>query len=273
MSILSPQTVNPDLEPNAKLPYAASLHGDLHLGVFYPPRWSSKDRRAAIVLFFGGGWAGGHVNQFYGQASRLAALGMLAICPEYRTKSSDGTDPFAAIADAKAAIRWVRAHAGELGADPNRIAAGGGSAGGHIALAAAVLNGLERPDQDLSVRSTPDLLVLYNPVVDTTAQGFGIDRLGDRFAEASPVHHLRAGLPPAIVFHGEADTTVPFENVQRFCQGMERLGNTCELIPYPGANHGFFNASHGESAYEDTLRRTIDFLRRNQFLVRGSEQP
>jgi acetyl esterase/lipase len=247
------------------LTYAKGSKADLRLHVFYPPQWSAKDRRPAIVFFFGGGWVGGTPAQFYAHAARLASLGMVAMSAEYRTHNGDGTDPFAAVADAKAAIRWVRAHAGELGIDPDRIAAGGGSAGGHLALASAVLP-IERPDQDSSIRSTPDLLVLFNPVVDTTERGYGKDKLGDRALEASPVDHLCAGLPPAIVFHGTADTTVPFENVERLCRGMQALGETCELVPYAGQKHGFFNATTSQANYDDTVGRSIEFLRRHGYL-------
>jgi acetyl esterase len=254
-----------EIQPDVKLAYATSAHGDLKLHVFRPPHWTASDRRPAIVFFFGGGWVGGTPTQFYPHAARLAALGMVAMSAEYRTKKSDDTDPFAAVADAKAAIRWVRAHAAELGIDPNRIAAGGGSAGGHLALATAILD-FERAGQDRSIRSTPDLLVLYNPVADTTERGYGNDKLGDRALEASPVDHLRTGLPPAIVFHGTADTTVPFENVERLCKGMQALGETCELVPYAGQNHGFFNAAKNQANYEDTMRRTIEFLRSHGYL-------
>jgi acetyl esterase len=261
--------VETTLQPDAKLAYAKGTQRDLFLHVFRPPQWSAGDKRPAIVFFFGGGWVGGTPTQFYGHSSRLASLGMVAISAEYRTNKTDGTDPFASMADAKAAIRWVRAHAVELGIDPNRIAAGGGSAGGHVALSSAVL-AVERPEQDLSIRSTPDLLVLYNPVVDTTERGYGHERLGARMLDASPVDHLRAGLPAAIVFHGTADTTVPFENVERLCKGMQALGEECELVPYAGMKHGFFNATN-EANYRDTLRRTIDFLRRHEYLPRENQ--
>ena len=57
----------------------------------------------------------------------------VAICAEYRTESSHGTDPYTCVADGRSAMRWVRAHVAELNVDPHRIAAGGGSAGGHVA--------------------------------------------------------------------------------------------------------------------------------------------
>ncbi|MBN86612.1 MAG: hypothetical protein CL885_03730, partial [Dehalococcoidia bacterium] len=78
---------------------------------------------------------------------------------------------FACIEDGKSAIRWVREHASELGIDPNRLAAGGGSAGGHVAATTGVLKGLDNPAEDASVSSRPRALVLFNPVIDTTEKG------------------------------------------------------------------------------------------------------
>ncbi|NIQ76054.1 MAG: prolyl oligopeptidase family serine peptidase, partial [Nitrospinaceae bacterium] len=56
-----------------------------------------------------------------------------------------------------------------------------------------------------------------------------------------PCHHVRPGLPPTLVFHGTADKTVPFENAERFTRLMNESGNICELVPFEGRNHGFFN--------------------------------
>ena len=90
--------------------------------------------------------------------------------------------------------------------------------------------------------------------------------LGRRQREASPVDHVRPHLPPTLIFHGTADTTAPFENVQRFCRLMHNAGNRCELVPYPGKKHGFFNYSRDKAVYADTLRRADEFLRELGYL-------
>ena len=148
-----------------------------------------------------------------------------------------------------------------LGIDPGRVAAGGGSAGGHLAAATAFVEGFDDPADDQSVSPKPDALCLFNPVIDTTEKGYGASRLGDKKVAFSPVHHVAKGAPPAIVFHGTADKTVPFENVQRFERRMKAVGARCELMPFEGKGHGFFNVGRdGGDAYRKTVRAMDRFL-------------
>src|SRR5690606_36825431 len=149
----------------------------------------------AIVFFFGGAWTMGTVEQFVPQATHLAARGMVAIVADYRVFGRHGTSAFEAIADARSAIRWVRGHAQELGIDPDRIAAGGGSAGGHLAASTALLDGPDDPGDDLRVSARPSALVLFNPAVDTSPKERpqrASDSIGARFGgrgrDGSPLH-------------------------------------------------------------------------------------
>ncbi len=254
------QPPTPEFKPDRTVVYKAVEGDDLKLDIFQPRGWERGDRRPAIVFFFGGGWTGGTTAQFYPHSRLFALRGMVAISAQYRTKSSHGTDPFACIEDGKSAIRWVHEHAAELGIDPNRVSAGGGSAGGHVAATTAVLKGLEEPTEDGSISSRPKALVLFNPVIDTTEKGYGAEKLGTRQLAASPVHHVRPGLPPTIIFHGTADTTVPFENVKRFQAEMRKTGNECELVPYEGEAHGFFNYTRNFEAYLDSTSQADAFL-------------
>ncbi len=251
---------NREFKPDKEIVFKPFDKDPLELNVFLPEDWSAADKRPAIVFFFGGGWVGGSPTQFYPHSRYFSSRGMVAISAQYRTKNSHGTSPFACIADGKSAIRWVRRHAGDLGVDPNRVAAGGGSAGGHVAAAAGVLDGLDEKREDTSVSSIPNALALFNPVIDTTEKGYGAEKLGSRAADASPAHHVRSGLPPTIVFHGTADTTVPYENVERFTAAMKKAGNRCELVPFGGRPHGFFNYSRSRISYIGTVWHADRFL-------------
>ena len=245
--------------------YKTTPQGDLKWHVF---QCGTGSNRPAIVFFFGGGWVGGSPQQFFPHCRHLASLGMVAIAAEYRVKNRHGTSPFECVADGKSAVRYLRAHAEELGVNPRRIVAAGGSAGGHVAACTATIAAYNEENEDASVSSKPNALVLFNPVVDTTKLGYGANRFGDDPTVLSPVHHIRGGLPPTIIFHGTADTTVPFENVERFYREMLAAHNECHLVPFAGKKHGFFNYNKEEDhkSYKETVVHMDDFLRRHGFI-------
>jgi len=234
--------------PTRKVVYKTASDVKLSLHVFEPEGHKASDKRPAIVFFFGGGWVGGSPSQFYPHCAELAKLGMVAMSAEYRVKSRNNTTPFECVADGKSAIRWVRTHAAELGIDPAKLAAGGGSAGGHVAASTGVISGHEEAGEDKTVSSRPVALVLFNPVIDTSKKGYGYNRLKARYKELSPVEHVDASDPPTILFHGTGDTTVPFANAADFAARMKKAGNRCELVSFPGAKHGIINhGRHGNN--------------------------
>lgn len=243
----------------------------LDLAIHLPEGWTATDQRPAIVFFFGGGWNGGAPDQFHNHCRYLASRGMVAISADYRVKSRHQVLPATCVADAKSALRWIRANASRLGIDPARLAAGGGSAGGHLAAATATLPGLDDPADDRSVACTPNALVLFNPVLTLAPvdglelKGFGERSTAERFGcaptEISPTHQVRAGVPPTIILHGTADTTVPLATVAVFRDRMLAAGNRCELIVYGGQGHGFFNFGRKDPRYAyETLTATDRFL-------------
>lgn len=241
---------------------------ELRLHVFTPDSPSGSVQRPAIVFFFGGGWKEGPVNHFVPQAKHLAERGMVAIVADYRVFGRYGTSPFEAMADAKSAVRWVRAHSTELGIDPERIVAAGGSSGGHIALSAAVFDRFDEATEDENVSSKPNALVLFNPVVDTTRTTNALlkERFGERGREGSPLHHLDS-LPPTIILHGKADAVVPYADVRRFCSEAKSRGNDCLLVGYDDAPHGFFTPGPAEGKwYRETLLEADRFLTRLGYL-------
>lgn len=239
---------------------------ELALHVFEPEGHASTETRAAAVFFFGGGWNGGTPSQFVPHARYLASRGMVTMVAEYRTRSQHEATPFDCVADAKSAIRWMRAHAKALGIDPERIAAGGGSAGGHLAAATATVEGLDDGRDDLSVSAVPNALLLFNPVYDNGPGGYGHDRVGERFEEISPYHNIRKGMPPAITFLGTRDRLIPVETAKRFQEKMRSVGSTSALFLYEDQGHGFFNhQDFRPGASPDFYYRTM--LETDRFLV------
>ena len=248
-------------EPDRTLVYKTAGDVKLALEVFLPPDHKPEASRPAIVFFFGGGWVGGSPKQFYPHCRYLASRGMVAVSAEYRVRNRHGTTPWDCVRDGKSAVRWVRANARQLGVDPKRIAAGGGSAGGHVAACTGTIDGLDEPGEDAAVPSRPDAMALFNPVIDTGPGGYGYSRLKEKYKEISPVEHVEPGVPPTILFHGTGDTTVPLANCRDFQERMKKAGNRCELLTFEGASHGFFNYGRGDgTAFVETVRAMDRFL-------------
>ncbi len=228
--------------------------------IIYKPEWNANVNLPAIVFFFGGGWVGGNPSHFQLQAKYLASRGMVAVCPDYRTKNRHNTTPFESIKDAKSAMRYLKIHGTEMGIDTSRIVASGGSSGGHLAACTAIIDGVNQESDNLSVSPKPMALILFNPVVDTGKRGYGQEKLEGREFEISPVHHVTAGVPPTLIMHGKADSTVPYENVVRFKHSMMQEGNKCILTGYKKQEHGFFNFSKKPKFFKKTLQKTEWFL-------------
>ncbi|MFB9052715.1 alpha/beta hydrolase [Formosa undariae] len=253
-------------EPDSIVTYKSTAQGDLKMTIFKPKKYKVSDDSPVIVFFFGGGWSGGSTDQFYQQARYFSDKGYLAISAEYRIFSKHKTSPFESVTDAKSAVRWIRAHASELGVNPNKLIASGGSAGGHIAACTGVIEGYDEEGEDLKISSVPNAMILFNPVLDTTEKGYGVKKVGeDRKTDISPCNHVHLGIPPTLIFHGTADKTVPFENAERFAFLMNEVGNTCELVSFEGEDHGFFNGSFfrknsTDEVFNITMKKSFEFL-------------
>ncbi|MCA8995618.1 MAG: alpha/beta hydrolase [Planctomycetaceae bacterium] len=258
-------------DPNRKITYKVVGEVELQLHVF-EPKAKAKEPRAAIVFFFGGGWNGGSPSQFYPHCRHLADQGMWAAAAEYRVNKTHGTTPFECVADGKSAIRFVRSHAKELHVDPNRIAASGGSAGGHVAAAVATVPGLDERGESQEISCRPNALVLFNPVYDNGPDGYGHSRVADRYEEISPMHNIRDGIPPAIVFLGTEDKLIPVDTAKTFQAKMKERGADSRLFLYEGQPHGFFNFGRSENQYyEETVAEMDEFLRDHGFLTKASD--
>ena len=217
-------------------------------------------KKPAIVFFFGGGWHGGSPAQFEDQAQYFAKRGMIAITADYRVKSRHGVQVVECVKDAKAAIAWVRENAERLGIDPNKIAASGGSAGGHLAAATGTISGFGSDER-------PNAMILFNPACTLapiegwqpigSKADLSVERFGVEPQILSPAHHIGPHTPPTLILHGKADTTVPYASVVAFESVMKKAGRPCKLVGYEGEGHGFFN--RGEATAK-TLVEADSFL-------------
>lgn len=267
--------------PDREVVYKKAGDEALKYFLFYPPGFRAGEAIPAVVWFHGGGWTAGDANVFFPHARYFAQRGAIGVSVAYRLVKPDGPTVGDCVADAKSALRYLRSHAAELGIDPKHIAALGDSAGGHLAAALATVGGFDDPGDDLSVNAMPDLMVLFNPVLDLTYAGFIRTVMGgaamDKHAtpeqatpsdaqlalakKLSPLNHV-ARIPPTLVMHGAQDRIVPAGQSEKFCTLARAAGNSCEFALLPNARHAFVVARYtaAEAAVVDVLRRTDVFL-------------
>ena len=215
----------------------------LRLFVVKPAGARTNAPRPAFVYFFGGAWTRGNPAKSIGWARLAAKWGMIGIAPDYRTTERFGTTPVEAVADARAALRWVEDHAAELGVDTNKIVVSGSSAGGHLALWTAIAKPPFGSPPAESPTVKPAALVLISAPGDTTPAAWNneaskIKRFGPHIGDVSPQQNLDAKMPPVILFHGTADPTVPYRLAVALHDQLAAAGNTCEFITMPGGGHG-----------------------------------
>ncbi len=231
--------------------YKKTDQKELKIFIHFPADWKPTDTRPAMVFFFGGGWVKGNPGQFQRQAEYFASRGLVTARADYRLNIG----PTLAVEDAKSAIRFVRAHAKELGIDPSRIVGSGGSAGGHLAAATTLCPGIDAAGEDTTISSQPNAMVLFNPVMD-------MRQLAERFtltpAQASAISpnvFESKDSPPCIMFFGSEDQLAAY--ARDYIAASKKLGNRAELYIAPGQKHGFFNTSPWTEA---TAKQADQFL-------------
>ena len=262
--------------PYAALPGARPLELDLYL--------PAGDGPHPVALFLhGGGWRLGSRHSggpaFPGRSlfERAAAAGIAVASADYRL-SGEAVWP-AQLSDAKAAVRWLRARAGELGVDGDRIAAWGESAGGHLAelLGLVADEGLEGDVGVTGPSSAVGAVAAWyapsdvaavapdtgaDPADATTREaqllGAAPSAVPEVAAQASPVTYARAGVPPFLLLHGRADRFVPCVQSERLTAALAGAGADVALHTYDGAGHMWLGAPE---AAADALDRTVAFLR------------
>lgn len=269
------------------VPYAA-IPGirPLELDLFLPPEDLRRPVPAAVFLH-GGGWRLGSrrsAGPAYAGASvppfeRIAQAGMAVASLDYRL-SGEATWP-AQLHDAKAAVRWLRARAGEVGIDPVRIAAWGESAGGHLAELLGLTAGIQELEGDVGVSGVSsavaavvawyapsDLRTLANDngaeSMDPASReaqllGAAVPTVPDAAAQASPITHVASGAPPFLLLHGRADRLVPCVQSERLRAALAQAGVDAALEIIDGAGHMWMGS---RTAAGQALDRTITELKR-----------
>jgi acetyl esterase len=230
--------------------YKKTPQGDLKLHFHFPADWKAGDHRPGMIFFFGGGWKTGTAEQFIPQAEYFATRGLVTVRADYRVLDKHGTTPDIATADAKSAVRWLRGHAEDFGIDPAKIIGSGGSAGGHLAAAALLVEGFDAKTDDLAISSKPDALVLFNPALNLTlgnkARKF-VDAKGNDIGKAlSATAYLKQRTVPTVIVFGSSDGLKAHGD--EFLKLATGLGGRCEEWVAERQSHGFFNRQPWTSA-------------------------
>jgi acetyl esterase/lipase len=262
------------------VPYAA-IPGirPLELDLWLPP---GEGPFPVVVFLHGGGWRVGSRHSAGPMLSdpfpRVAAAGIAVAAVDYRL-TGEAIWP-AQLHDGKAAVRWLRARAAELEVDPDRIAAWGESAGGHLAELLGLVAD-EKLEGDVGISGpTSEVAAVaawYAPSdVAAVATDLGQDPADPQTrealllggpavllpgvaAEASPVTHVSPGAPPFLLLHGRADSLIPCAQSERLHAALVDVGDDVELHIYEGADH-MWRGTPDVAA--DALDRTVAFLRR-----------
>jgi acetyl esterase/lipase len=153
-------------------------------------------------------------------------------------------------------VRWLRQNAERLCVDSQRVVGSGGSAGAHVAACAALIQGMEAEEEDLTVPSRPDALLLFNPVLQVLPRHFPDTvptlEMGEQI---SPVRYVDRGTPPTLLMYGTEDRHMP--PARDYVRLAEAAGCRAELYLAEEQEHGFFNDSPW---FERTLYRADEFL-------------
>ena len=249
----------------------AGIGGPLIVRIFEPPS-NTTEARSAILLIHGGVWNKGDASWMDSDAAPYASLGMLALSLDYRLSDGSTVTPFDALADVRTAIRWMRAESRRLQIDPTKIAVLGESAGGHLAVSAAVFS----EPYGSGISAKPNVLILSSPAV-SVAQLKSFQELAGGPAQAaslSPHLHIGANMPPTLVLQGEKDSLSPAEEAITFCERMVANNNICVLKLYKDVGHMFTRNLQKQDDYssidQDISRQaseaSVSFLRALGFL-------
>jgi acetyl esterase/lipase len=229
----------------------ANIHYDHYqetvLDIVQPSAPSLADRPGVIVIH-GGGWVQGNKEAAFEEyCLPFVQRGMVVANVEYRLASSAPAP--AAVNDVLKAAQWFADHAAEYKVDRNRILAAGSSAGGHLALMAALTPAAANLGPTTKIAAVIDFFGVAD-VADQLAPGpnqrpYALawipdqpDRM-DLARRLSPITYVRKGLPPILVLHGDADPTVPYEQSVALVKALKSAGDEAELITVPDGRHGF----------------------------------
>jgi alpha-L-fucosidase 2 len=248
--------------------YASVAGESLKLDVYVP---EGAGPFPAVILVHGGGWTSGDKSGGPKKAliapmqEPLERAGFAWISINYRLAPKHRYP--ACIDDVETAIRWVKSHAGQYQLDLERIALSGESAGGHLVALAAV-----RADESTRLAAIVPFYAVFDlgarvksgePLPANYVALFGHDSadapMRTLLRDASPLTHVKPGLPPFLLVHGTADTRVAFEQSTTMQTRLRAAGVPCELLAIKEGSHGMIGWNNLAPDYPE---RVVEWLKR-----------
>jgi acetyl esterase/lipase len=250
---------------------------ELRCDVYRPPAAVAKE--TGVLIIHGGGWRQGNRKELRGYGILLGRLGYPCVSTEYRL--TDEAPWPAQIHDVKACLRWMKANASDLGINPAKIVVEGNSAGGHLSLmvaGTANLPAFEGDGGNAGVDTSVTASIAFYPPTDldrslgrggTFPDGtgpidllMGPDNTAPARAAASPLTHAKAGHPPTLLMHGNADEVVSSSESTRMYEALEKAGVPVEMHIYAQQPHAFdsdpFLGRQSASIMAGFINRLVD---------------
>jgi acetyl esterase/lipase len=219
--------------------------------LYRPSSRGALTERGAIVVVHGGAWQHGDKGENRGSNQWLVERGYLVL--DIRYTLAPVADWRVPVRDVRCAVAWLRAHAAELGIDPERVTLLGRSAGGHLALLAAYMpEGAIGPCG--ASGGAPWAVIAFYPPIDLLQAYAEDDEVreglrallgaepgtGDRaYRSASPLAYVSGLAPPTLLIHGTWDHAVPLEHSRRLAASLAASGASVRLVEVPFARHAF----------------------------------
>jgi acetyl esterase/lipase len=246
----------------SNITYLTANNWEAKLDLYLPREVSQPN--PTLIYIHGGGWTGGAKESSVLTFLSFLEKGWSVVNVEYRLARVSLAP--AAVEDCLCALRWIIHNAKTYNFDTNNLVVTGNSAGGHLALTTGMLPasaGLDRQcpgPEELKVSAivnwygitdVEDLLDGANMKTYAVTWLSSMENRREIARRVSPIHYVRAGLPPIITIHGDADPTVPYAHAVRLHEALEKAGVANKLVTIAGGKHGGFNREQTLRAYSE----------------------
>jgi acetyl esterase/lipase len=262
------QPGQPEVRPNIAYGPDPAQHLDLCV-----PSAMFAGPRPAVIMIHGGYWTMGDKGAYGYQCKLAAEQGLVAVSIDYRLANDDAHNRWPAqLVDAQLAVRWLRSHATEFGADPKRICALGDSSGAHLAVFLAALDHTVPGDFSGQLPNVPSTIACavdnFGPV-DLTGDSFWPpdkplfgnqqrDQVKDQERAASPLFLIGPGTAPIFIAHGHDDKAVNFDQSVQLADRLKSQKVPVQALFFKGG-HEFEGLAPPE--VQAIYQQELDFIK------------